>query len=547
MFLYKFQTHKLILSILTGMLLVLSWPARGFPFLIFFAFIPLLFLEDDINSLKHKVRIRTFFLYTWLTFFIFNLFTTWWIMHATLPGMIAAVILNSFFMTLPWLLMHVSRRVLPSRQGPLSLIMFWLTFEFLHSRWELSWSWLDLGNVFARYPAWIQWYEFTGITGGTLWILAINIFIFFGIKQFLQGFAERRKARWNILLGLALFVLPSLFSFYTWISYQEDTSPAHVVVIQPSEDPYDPAVSTQEVQDRVEHMIDLADEKIIPSTRFVVAPEGANPRGIWKHEAEAHYTVRRIREHQEENPRITWVMGSFVYKFYEDGDEIPATARFIQQQGRFYDTFNAALMIAPGQEIQYHYKYKLVPGIERMPYFSMLRPLGRLVDRFGGISGSLGTRKENPVLVSPEHIRIAPSICYESVYGEYMSGFMQQGASLIFIMTNDGWWRETPGHRQHKEYARLRAVESRRSVARSASTGISAFINQRGEILKETAWWEADAIAANLNMNNQLTFFVRSGNYLGQFATFLSVLFILYMLSQKIIGHRRRKGFGVGG
>ncbi len=537
--------RKLTLGIITALLLVLSWPARGFPFLIFFAFIPLLFLEDEFYSLRYKLRMRSFFLYTWLAFFVFNLFTTWWIMHATLPGMIAAVLLNSLFMTLPWWLMHASRRILPGKQGPVSLIMFWLAFEFLHSQWELSWSWLDLGNVFAAYPAWVQWYEYTGIAGGSLWVLAINVLLFLALKQYFKGQHNARKARWNAVMAAVLFAIPSLLSFYTWISFDEDTSPVHVVVIQPSEDPYERAADQQEVISRVEDMVALADKKITPATRFVVTPEGANPRGMWKHEAEEHYTVRRIREHQEEHPGVTWVLGSFVYKRYDPDDETPATARPYGQSGQFYDAFNAAVFIAHGQELQYHYKYKLVPGIERMPYFSLLRPLGRLVDRFGGISGSLGTREESHVLVSPEHIRVAPSICYESVYGDYMAQFMRQGASLICIITNDGWWRETPGHRQHKHYARLRAIESRRSIARSASTGISAFINQRGETIKQTAWWEADAIAADLNMNHQLTFFVRTGNFLGQFATFLAALFILYMLSQKIIGIRRKKGFGV--
>ncbi len=541
-----FPDRKVTLSILTGVLLVLSWPARGFPFLIFFAFIPLLFLEEHFYSFRYKLRIRAFFLYTWLAFFIFNLFTTWWILFASVPGMVAAVVLNSLFMTIPWWLMHASRRILPARQGIVSLVVFWLTFEFLHSKWELSWNWLDLGNVFASYPSWVQWYEFTGTAGGALWILALNVVLFLALKHVLSGYSNMRKARSNAVMGIVLFAVPALISFYIWISYEEDASPSHVVVIQPSHDPYEPAADSREQLDRVEQMIALAEGRIVEGTRFVVTPEGANPRGIWKHEAERHMTIRRIREHQEEHPGVTWILGSFVFELYEPGDKIPHSARPYDQSGRFYDAYNAAVLIAHGQELQYHYKYKLVPGIERMPYFSVLRPLGRLVDRFGGIAGSLGTRDEQQVFVSPEHIRIAPGICYESVYGEYMAGFIRQGASLVFIITNDGWWRDTPGYRQHKQYARLRAIESRRSIARSASTGISAFINQRGETIKQTAWWEADAIAANLNKNQTTTFFVRSGNYLGQFATFLSVLFLLYMLSQKLIGHRRRKGFGVG-
>ncbi|MFO7999345.1 MAG: nitrilase-related carbon-nitrogen hydrolase, partial [Bacteroidales bacterium] len=122
--------------------------------------------------------------------------------------------------------------------------------------------------------------------------------------------------------------------------------------------------------------------------------------------------------------------------------------------------------------------------------------------------------------------------------GDYMRGYNIQGAGLIFIITNDGWWRNTPGHRQHNQYARLRAIESRKSIARAASTGISSFINQRGDILKQSAWWEPTSMNQTLNKNHRLTFFTLHGNILGKLSLFLSFLLVLYMGSQWIIRRR---------
>jgi apolipoprotein N-acyltransferase len=102
------------------------------------------------------------------------------------------------------------------------------------------------------------------------------------------------------------------------------------------------------------------------------------------------------------------------------------------------------------------------------------------------------------------------------------------GANFLFILTNDGWWKNTPGHRQHNSYARLRAIETRRSIARSANTGISSFINQRGEELARLGWWKRSGLRGNLNKNDRITFYVKHGDYLGRISVFLTVILLLY-------------------
>ncbi len=533
----------MLTSLVTGVLLALSWPARGFPFLAFFAFIPLFWVEDQVFILRREIRAATFFFYCWLSFFLFNVFTTWWILYATVPGMIVAVLLNSLFMAIPWWLMHIGRRTMPGTQGQLSVVFLWLAFEFLHGRWELSWSWLDLGNVFASYPAWVQWYQVTGSPGGSLWILIINLLLFTAISNYFKAAPLHKKAMSGALAALVIFIVPAIYSFRQWIAYDEAAHPVEVVVIQPSKDPYEPVRTQEELEQHIDHMIALADKEITPYTRFVVAPEGANPQGIWMHEAERHHTVQRLRQHLALHPGVTWVLGSFTYRLYAADEEIPATAQPWRDSGRYYDVYNSAIMIEHGRDIQYYHKSKLVPGIERMPYFNALKPLGRLVDRFGGIAGSLGTQEERSVFVTGDDgIRLAPAVCYESIYGDFMAAYLQNGAELLFIITNDGWWRDTPGYRQHLQYARLRAIEMRRSIARSASTGISAFIGQKGEIISQTQWWEADAISTILNKNHTMTFYARTGNYIGKISLFLSILFLLFVISQK---HIRRRAVSI--
>jgi len=108
-----------------------------------------------------------------------------------------------------------------------------------------------------------------------------------------------------------------------------------------------------------------------------------------------------------------------------------------------------------------------------------------------------------------------------------MAEFIRNGAKSIFIITNDGWWGDTPGHEQHLAYARLRAIELRRSIARSANTGISAFLNQRGDVLQATEYWKQDIIRGTIRPSEQLTFYARYGDYIARTAAWLSVFVFL--------------------
>lgn len=530
------QTHRnLLLSVSAGILLSLSWPAAGLPFLVFLALVPLFFMEDDILKNPHRYSSWAVFLNAWLAFMVFNLLTTWWILYASLAGMIVAILLNSLFMAIPWALMHLGRRVLPGRQGRLPLLIYWLTFEYLHARWELSWSWLDLGNVFATAPSWIQWYEYTGAGGGSLWVLLINLLVFLLAREFFSGQARVRKIFWHSLFLAGGLLVPVLISLSIGRSYQETIDPVEVVIIQPGQDPYRRAADYQEVQQRISQMLELAGGQITPNTLYVVAPEGASPTGMWIHEAESHPLVVAIREFQQQHPRAAWVFGSTTYQMYPDRMQAPQTAMPYRNTSQYYQAFNSAVLLAPGHPLEFYHKSKLVPGIERMPFARLLSPLGRLVEKFGGISGSLGTQPNRAVFETRQHPGVAPVICYESIYGDYMQDYFRQQASLIFIITNDGWWRNTPGHRQHNQYARLRSIEARRSTARAASTGISSFIDQKGNILDQSNWWQPAALRETLNKNQQITFFTKHGNFLGRISFFVTILLMLYLFSQGLM------------
>ena len=194
------------------------------------------------------------------------------------------------------------------------------------------------------------------------------------------------------------------------------------------------------------------------------------------------------------------------------------------------------MLINHGDSIQLYHKSKLVPGVEVMPYPRIFGFLEKYSIQLGGTSGSLGTQAERTNFITSNGTKIAPAICYESIYGGFMSNYIRGGAQMIAVITNDGWWNDTPGYRQHKDYSRLLAVEFRKSVARSANTGISCFINQRGDIMQETEWWEEEAIKETIYQNNIVTFYARYGDYIGFIADFISVSLLLFMGAKRTLG-----------
>ena len=149
----------------------------------------------------------------------------------------------------------------------------------------------------------------------------------------------------------------------------------------------------------------------------------------------------------------------------------------------------------------------------------------------GGTVSSRATQKNRAVFThSTEGSKIAPIICYESIYGEFVTEYARNGAQFFSILTNDAWWGDTQGHKQLLSYARLRAIENRRAIARSANTGISAFIDVQGRIDNSLGYNRQGALKGSVGLNSELTFYSKHGDYIAHFSKYSFVVLILLSL-----------------
>ena len=230
------------------------------------------------------------------------------------------------------------------------------------------------------------------------------------------------------------------------------------------------------------------------------------------------------------HPNAAMIVGMTSYRTYFTILKPTPTARKNPEQDFFYDRYNAALQV-DGKDYQIYHKSQLVVGVEKMPYIEHLAFIENWALDLGGTTGSLGTQPERTVFESSNgSIKIAPAICYESVYGEYYTGWIKNGANIGAVITNDGWWGDTPGYRQHLSYSALRAIETRRYIVRSANTGVSAIINTKGEIVKKLGWWQRGYIKGEVITNDKITFYVIWGDYIGRIATLLALLMLPVLL-----------------
>ncbi len=511
------------LSLLSGVLLFAAWPVSPLTLLIFIAWVPVLWIADAV------VKPNVFFGYTYLSILIWNTGTTWWMWNSTDIGTIAAITAISFLMSLPWWGYHQLRKRYGKRVGYVSLVAFSMCFEYINLNCQLSWPWLTLGNVFASHPDWVQWYEYTGVSGGTLIVLVANLVFY----ELLISYRTKLAGTKLVTLCGVLILLPilSFIAFTYHYSRPVETSPVHqVVIVQPNIDPYI-KFDAANIPVDINRLIRLSEQAADSATRLIIWPETAMSSKDWQDKVSVNPFYRDIFQMMARYPTTCLVSGIETMKFYGK-NKLTSTANKTVQDD-YYDDFNTSVMIHAADPLQFYNKSKLVPGVESTPAFlSFMSPV---FEKFGGTAGGYGRSDESAVFTLPgSSFTVAPIICYESIYGEYVSSYVQKGATLLTIMTNDGWWGNTPGHKQHLQYARLRAIETRRWVARSANTGISAVIDADGKILETKPWDTAAVIKYNIPVLTGITFYVRYGDYLYRIATALAVLLLLWHSIQLI-------------
>jgi apolipoprotein N-acyltransferase len=500
------QASLQLLSLAGGLLSALAWFPCCSGLVLLISFIPLFLIARTAIPEESRYGERLMFIRLLPGFAMFNIVSIAWIRIAGIPLLITAITANTFLMTFTFWLAWLVKRRAGTITGNASFIVFWLTMELLTN--HVSWfsPWLNLGNGLAKNTAVIQWYEFTGVAGGTLWILVTNMLLA-SIIASANRINVTRKITVLASTAITLLIIPVALSHLTEKRVTEPSlPPMEVIVIQPNIDPYSEKFSSP-TGDQIQKVVALAASAITPRTRWIIAPETIIPETVLLHNADTNRHIASIITFLQTHPEALFIAGAVT----STGEN---------------SLHNSAILISSGGTGDIYHKSKLVPGIEGS-FTGVIKILQYLFPDLGGTSGGYTGQAMPRLLHAPDGSNAAaPIICFESAFGGYVAQFVRQGATFLAIITNDGWWRGTMGYYQHLNFSRLRAIENRRPVARAANTGVSALIDIRGNITESVPWWTEGTLLSTVTPHNKITFYTLYGDLIMRTALGIS-LFIL--------------------
>lgn len=454
---------------------------------------------------------------------------------AFIAGLLATVC-NAALMSIPFQLYLFTRKRTSRAIALAAFVCYWVTFEFLHYNWDLTWSWLTVGQGFTFYPFYIQYIEFTGVLGVSALALICNALFFETLCRTneaaqLADFTKEpfpRPVKKTLYIFAGVAALPLVLYPLIMIPGRDVFQPVGQIgvrVLQPNVDPYNKFNVLPEGE-QMDEFYNMAVSRPLNGIQLVVLPETAVPRSVEEAKITEHYLLEKYYRFVNQHPQTDILSGLVAIRFYDKkrGDIPPQSASpYVMQTDTkidtvYYDFYNAAAVFGSDDKRVYK-KAKLVPFTERTPFLETMTFLKDYHIDIGGGFGSYGLPDSIHSLILGSGIKIAPIICYESQFGDFVRKVMNDGAQLGCIITNDGWFGRSSGHIQHAYFTVLRAIETRRDFARSANTGRSLFCNNKGHIDENyIGWWEKGVIDKTLNLYDAQTFYMRFGDWIGYLA-----------------------------
>jgi apolipoprotein N-acyltransferase len=537
------QKQNYLLALLSAFIMWLGWPPIPFtaPILLV-GLVPLLIALQAISKDALPKKGKRVFLTAGLTFLIWNTASIYWVYNSIVAynnpfvAFLVSLIpygLGALLMTFAFWLYHRLGQYTSRRTAYIGLICFYLGMEYLHQTWDLAFPWMNLGNGFAKMHQLVQWYEYTGVYGGSLWVLLSNILAFEAYQSYKvnKGYLGIRPA----LVWLILVIAPIVLSITRYYNYEEKSMPINVVTVQPNVDPYE-KLGHIPVSEQIKGLIRLSDSVGQPNTEYFLWPETAVPEYVEEDRIRESRSYATLKDFISKYKNGNLITGFETKNIYDDKRTL--SAKFYPDAGLYQDNYNTAVQIENSANVQFYHKSKLVPGVEKMPFPTALAFLAPVFEELGGSVGGYGWQEDPTVFYSQNGVGVDPVICYESIWGDWVRRSVKNGAQFIAIITNDAWWGNTSGKEQHLLYAKLRAIETRRWVVRSANTGISGFINQRGDIVKQSKWWTSTALKADINLNDEQTFYVKNGDIIAVLASFFGIIMAL-IIPYKTFRHKK--------
>jgi apolipoprotein N-acyltransferase len=530
------------LSLFGGCLLGLSfvmYPNLHLEFLAWIGFVPILL------GLKVEEKFGAYFRKAYFAMLCFTLVSVWWVALSTPLGGFLMYFMQSLFNTVPLIIFFFVRKAFGWRVALWSLPVIWTTWEWRYLDMDISFGWITIGNSQANLYWLIQYADLFGVWGISFWILIFNVLITEAVEKALHevqnetanvippgsflsspfGFRFIKKIG---IIVLAMLAFPVLYSAYRLLSSEEDSGRSILVAnIQPNIDPFSKWANENRLSILQKHL-DYSDRALATSRPdLVVWPETAIPYFILFQRG----LPFQLLDSSVKRWQVPLLTGFSDATYYTDPSQRQVGAKYDKSVEQFYDTFNAAMLVTPdGKDPQVYHKSELVPFAERVPYMEYFSFLASWTFSVGGTSSwGRGQEIKNFTFTTRTgtEVTVCGLICYESIYPDLVAQFVQNGATLLTVITNDGWFSKSYGPYQHAAFARLRCIETRRAMVRCANTGVSLFIDKMGRSYGEVPWWEAHTPTFTVKLHDEITFYVAHPDWFAKLCGILTLSLIV--------------------
>ena len=482
---------SIALFLSSALLLWLASPGPGFSFCAWFALFPLLAGCAQIPPKKAAFLgfVSGLIYYVLLVYWVVISLGTygnlpWWLCALALLLLSAymSLYLAFFCAALSW-----SMKLMPPIWvGP----FLWVALDFIRGWLFTGFPWQDLGYSQFNTPLLIQTADLAGHHGITFLIVLANCLLF-------TLSASAGKAPWSrktpfiqISTAVLLLALAFVYSFsrINQIEKMEYGADRHQVSVIQSNIDQNQKWHPDKQREAIEKHIALsAKARQKQLTDLVIWPETAMPF------------------HPPSSPLFPELLSRTVF---EDGYSLLAGAPYFLDDGQKMQLYNSAILARPNGEMYRYFKQHLVPFGEYIPFADILPLPGPVVESVGNFSSG----KEARPLKSGQ-ASLGVLICFESIFPKLARKEVENGANLLVNITNDAWFGRSSASIQHLAMVVFRAVENRRSVARSANSGISCFIDSTGRISQPTPLFTPCFINSSVALFDTITFFNSFGHF----------------------------------
>ena len=440
-------------------LIFLAWYVQ--PFFIFLAFVPIIdFASHSKLAVKGIIQLLLY-LFTW------NYIVTYWLCDIDFKKGILVFFLNSLLMSIPFLatIFSCSRMQIKSKNLCFGIfLLYWIAFEYFHHLWDLSWPWLTIGNVFASKPVFVNWYFYTGVMGGSVWILVVNFLVY----KLMMHWRENDfliLARKSIIIIVIIIGVPIIFSLFGTSNYKKNTTKRAVIITTSFT-----SKNSLPDADKLDKIFFLLNNDYLSKADYLIIPE------LFLNQINRRYFKNsslyiKIKKITESYPNLKIVIGANLI------EETAAGKRLMKYRNSYlrYNSYNVAICIDSSFHIPVKQKKIFIPFEEFIPApFSFINYMSS--------DYSFDTDNNDSFVYDSLGSSFLTLICYEGINTSFVAKKISNSDKFIVMLASEAFFNgNTDGMKQYLNIARLRAIETGKYLIKVSNSGISAVINPKGQ------------------------------------------------------------------